>query len=108
MSCLLGDRDSSRLPHSWPTAVLRLLCKNQRVNAPFVLAELPVVPVRHLERPHPSAAWTSQWAAPEEDPSFPQNAAEAGDVGTDPCQLAKHDSLAALLHMQASSPLQCL
>ena len=107
LSYVLGDHDSSWLQYPWPTVMLRLLCKVQRVNAPCVLAELPAVPHRHLERPHPSAAWTSQWPAPEQDPSFPQNAAEAGDAGPDPRQLAKHDSLATLLHMQASAPLQC-
>ena len=68
-------------------------------------AELPAVPLRHLERPHPSAAWMSLYPVQEEDLSFPQNAAEVleGDSNaTDPHQLAKHDSMAAMLHMQVS------
>ena len=74
-------------------------------------AELPAVPARRLERPHPSAAWMSPYPAPEdEDPSFPQNAAEAvlGPNGAeDPRQVAKDDALAALLHMQVGALKHC-
>ncbi len=46
-------------------------------------------------------------AQESKDPSFPQNAAEAA-VGAgsdaDPRELAKHDTLAALLHMQVGGP----
>ena len=69
-------------------------------------AELPLVPWRHLERPHPSAAWTSAWPTQEQDPSFPQNAAEpdvADGTSMDPRQLAKQDTLAGLLQMQVST-----
>ena len=69
-------------------------------------AELPSVPWRHLERPHPSTAWTSAWPIQEQDPSFPQNAAEpdvADGSSMDPRQLAKQDTLAGLLQMQVST-----
>ena len=69
-------------------------------------AELPSMPWRHLERPHPSAAWTSAWPVPEQDPSFPQNATEpdlAAENSMDPRQLAKQDTLAGLLQMQVST-----
>lgn len=77
----------------------------------YTHVELPALPRRHLERPHPSAAWTSLYSATcqSEDPSFPQNTAEAAEAdaeGANPRQLAKRDSLAALLHMQVGAPSQ--